>query len=322
MKYGYFVLWFWFPILSVWQTHAGMEQATRSPLRILEEYAKLSDIVNQWNGNLEIRSQRMLVGEITDSFKKDMEGLYAFSFLNPIYREYPVLYYKSHATIDWKCKIQSNQMRGKIVIQETNTHLFDTFPTLHTPDRAILRRLNSQIPVPHPFALLVDATQVETNISSFILPHLVVDWHYLPRLWYPPLSKIGCPSDFSLIKTQLQDNHSLVYLFSPQNIDNHLLLYFRTLSGNPDLVASDLTAILLIDFYTMTCRSFTITLESDGKRRPIFSITHSDPDRLAQSLPIPSLSTIMTSYRVTENKQPVWNTNYFIQMQITSITDL
>lgn len=248
--------------------------------------------------------------------------MYAFSSLNPIYRENPVLYFKSHATIDWKCTIQNNEMKGKIVIQETDTHLFDTLPTLQTPDRSILRRLNSQLPVHYPFALLVDATQVETNISSFILPHLIVDWHYLPLLWYPPLSKIGCPSNFSNIKTQLQDNHSLIYLFSPQNIDNHLLLYFRTLSGNPQLMPSDLTAILLIDFYTMTCRSFSITLESDGKQRPIFNITHSDPDRFAQSLPVPSLSTIMTSYRINENKQSIWNTNYFIQMQIMRITDL
>lgn len=286
---------------------------------VLREYEALIDKVNLWQGRVHLRGQRMLLGEMSLDMKKEFDQLYNFSPLNPIYRENQAIFFKSHAAMDWDVKIQPGVMSGEIVIQNSVAELTASMPIVDLPDPSILHRLTLSAPIKHPFALIVDPTQVETNVSQFVLPQLIVDWHYLPRLWYPPLDKIGFPSDPQSVRVRMQDEHMMAFLFTPTHMDNHLLSYLRVLSGIPDLGFSDLTNILLLDSLSFTCRSFSITIQSEGKQRPIFSITHSDPDSAPHPFPIPSISTIMTSWRERKDDQSVWVANYFCQFSITNI---
>jgi len=299
----------------------GDAQTLPTAETVLREYQALSATANQCDSQVHLRSQRMLLAEVSSDMKRELERLYGFSPLNPIYRENSVLYFKSHAALDWNVRIQPGSMRGGIVIQNSVTELSGSSPFLDGSDKSVLRRLTLRIPVQHPFALIVDPTQVETNISQFVLPQLIVDWHYLPRMWYPPVDKIGYPSDPESVRVRVQDDNLIAFIFTPTYMDNHLLGYLRTLTGMPNLGLSDLTNILLLDTLSFSCRSFSITIQSEGKQCPIFSITHANPVASPLPFPVPSVSTIMTSWRDRQQDQSVWAVNYFCQFTVVNTID-
>ncbi|MGC9326209.1 MAG: hypothetical protein ACP5I1_01115 [Candidatus Hinthialibacter sp.] len=289
--------------------------------KILQSYRELSQHAHQWSGRVEMRSQRMLIDSVRPAWKKTFEQMYGFSPLNPVYREHEKLFFKSHAALDWDVHIKNNRSHGKITLLNSTTNLSQAAPILTAPNAPILRRLSASSPVDQPFALNVDASQIETNLSPFILPTLLVDWHYPPWLWFPPLDKIGFPNDASTVRARLKNDHSLILVFTPKRLDNHLLTYLRILSGDPQLECSRLTNILLLDAPTGACRSFSITLQSEEKQRSLFSITNSDPAALPTSLPLPSLTTIMSCWRVQEGDRIHWDANYFCQYQLQNATD-
>ncbi|MBN2327785.1 MAG: hypothetical protein JXR73_11585 [Candidatus Omnitrophica bacterium] len=296
-------------------------QTEPSVEKILQSYRTLSEQAHRWSGRLEMRSQRMLIDAVRSEWKKTFEQMYGLSPLNSVYREHEQLFFKSHAALDWDVHIQNNRSNGKITILNSTTNLSAAPPVLTMPDASIVSRLSSSSPSDLVFGLNVDASQVETNLSPFILPMLLVDWHYPPWLWYPPLDKIGFPADASSIRARLKNDHSLALVYTPDRLDNHLLTYLRILSGDAQLDCSGLTNILLLEVPTGACLSFSITIQSEEKQRSLFSIANSEPSPISTSPPFPSLTTIMTCWRIKEGDRIQWDANYFCQYHLKNVTD-
>lgn len=288
---------------------------------VLQEYQTLSTNAYNWQGHIQLRSQRMLIGETTLELKKTIDDLYNFSPLNPLYRDNPVTYFKSHAALDWNVKVQTGYMRGDIIIRDSITSLSSSSPIIDPAEKTKIHQFSCETPVQHPFSLIMDATQMEikANISQFVVPQFLVGWHYPPRLWYPPLDSIGLPSNRQAVRASMQDDRLMVIIYTPDHMDGLLLSYLKVVTGMPELACSDLTNILLLDVQTFACRSFSINIQSEGKQRPVFSITHSEPDPSPQPFPIPSISTLMTSWREQSVGQSIWAVNYFCQYQLLNV---
>ena len=304
-----------------WSPYRGISQTSSGYSNIVSQYKSLSDKASHWTGKIKLRSQRMLDGKINNQFKKNLEEMFSLSPLHRLYREHANLYFKCHASLDWNLNVQPGKIQGDIVITDSYAHLTAIPPTGAIADGDVIRNLSTTSPIQHPFTLLISDVEVETNLSPFIVPQFIVDWMAPYRMWYPPLDKIGFPADEEKVRSSTQDEHSLVLVYSPQKMDNHFLLYMRELSGNPQLEFSDLTNILLLDTLTHTCRSFTVSIQSDGKQRALFSIANSEADLFTRTFPVPSVSTVMTSARIQKDKEFVWSTNFFCQTHIQSITD-
>lgn len=315
-------------LLGAWLTAehpaAVADEAADAPRleRVIERYQALALQAQNMQARIRMQYIPLHKSRFHDGLKPMIESLYSVPIHDPMYQHFP-LFMKSLATLEWDVILNRSIMSG---VQETlacDVYL-STRSFLANGHDALKRKLQIKPAAQFETRFVFNANNGTHDMERLRLhvPEALAMWHFLPNLWYPPLTKIGLRESRVEVKCRGGKRHPYSLLFEPERLDEGLMDLLKRIADDPQLDKSQLRCLLTLDPSTYACRSFDISLHQGEERQYLFKIHHIFSEERPRELPIPQSSSISLIARMQNGSKAHWKMMYSGQFDFQSIHPL
>ncbi|MBI1388888.1 MAG: hypothetical protein GC154_10620 [bacterium] len=313
---------------SVFCFHAAA-QSTISKEEVLRNYLDHVQAAQELQAHIKFQYHRFYKNIVTDDLKPELEDLYSLPVEDALYKEFP-LFFNSAMMMDWDIILNGVKMTGAQRLLSSYTILTTNDPRVNASGDQ-LRKLESSTTVApeYRFTLQPIGNDVDSNMLHLIIPQAMVDFHYIPNLWYPRPELIGMPSDVNKIEFRTNSIDPHVFLFTPERLDGELMTFLRGLAMNQELQESDLTVMLVIDKSNFSCLKLDIGVKrpanrnNDWEKDNLIMIDNQVDGLMPGGLPYPSVSSIWVNvFVLNEQGEKSRKILYNAELRVQSIEAL
>lgn len=285
---------------------------------ILSIYQQGVKSSHDFKGTLYFETQQIYVDSIKEGFPKIIENTYFFPVEDPLYQNVNPLFFKSFSVTNQKAVINGKKQTITRKISNAYTDLFASSPLVPSTSNEMLKHFKTTDPLETQFSLSLNKNSEAKSEPDIFCPPDLSTWHYMPNLWFPGTDQLGFPKDITLVNCK-NSNQVIVYLYTPEKIDESLMNYLRKNTMKADLSHNDLEIILTIETKTNYCKSLLIVAKFDQKRRTLFNIVNSGSTPTYAGFTMPSLTLVNSlAAKKEEDGTITWGTNYYGQFSLSS----
>lgn len=236
--------------------------------------------------------------EIVDEMKPILESVYSLPVEDPIYAVSP-LYFISNAVLNWDMILSGRRMSISQQTLSSDIRICREDPRIASRIESI-RRLRASTGEFVDFRFSYDYTHQPEVYPRWSLtaPQALLEWHFIPNMWYPSLRQIGLPDSLSDVDFRRGDIEPHILLYTPRNLDESLLRLLRVSSANPNLRESDLLGVLAIEPNTYACLSFDICYHNGHSRHYLMKLHNTPSGSLVDGLAYPTSTSLSVIRRV------------------------
>lgn len=272
---------------------------------------------------IQFQVQRFYKGALTNNLKPELERIYSIPIEDPVYNTFP-LFFNSVMAMQWDVILNGAQMTGVQTLNSSYTELRQDDPRIQTAS-PYLRKLENPDDLQREFRFSLNNSldQHGSPMLDMIIPEALLDWMYLPALWYPSLQQLGAPDDISRIERRTSTIQPSMLVFTPQSLDPRFIAYLKSLAMNDELTVDDLTVMLTYDPKHYACLKLNIGVkqqpDSLWANDNLIMVSHTIGSATPEGLPLPNNSSLWINAIIQDGNEKATKSVYYSNMTATGI---